>query len=254
MPPSSPPSWIHEIALRMRRHLFLKLAGTTAWVWIFFIGYFHVLRHAAYPVTVVPLTPLDALVPTLPMALVPYLSLWFYVGIAPGLQRTFRELLIYGAWAALLCGAGLAIFYRWPTRVPPFVFDSGGFPGFDLLAGIDSSGNACPSMHVAFAVFTGIWIDTLCRTCGVPRPWRVANVAWCLAITYSTVAIRQHVVLDAAAGAAFGAAFAAASLALRPRPRRSGSGDGEAMMAPEAPTEPATGRSPKTKEMMGIAR
>jgi membrane-associated phospholipid phosphatase len=232
-----PPSWQAEIAFRMRRHLALKLIGTTAVIWIFFIGYFHLLRHVAYPVTVMPLTPLDGLVPIAPWAIVPYLTLWFYVGIAPGLQRTFVQLVVYGLWSALLLVIGLGIFYRWPTMIPTFVFERSGYPGFDLLRGIDAPGNACPSMHVAFAMFTALWIDVLLRECRVPAPWRLVNALWFLAIAYSTIAIRQHVVLDAVAGAALGAAVAVPSIRWRPQTSlRLVAGDAPAMI--EAPTRP----------------
>jgi len=212
----APESWLVEVRRRMRLHLPLKLAGTTLWTWVFFVGYFHALRHPVYPVTVMPVTPLDTLIPVTPLALVPYLSLWFYVGIAPGLQRTFRELLAYGAWAGLLCAVGLAIFYRWPTRIPDFVFDRAGIPGFALLEGIDAPGNACPSMHVVIAMFSAIWIGVQLRECRVPRGWRVANGMWFAAIAYSTLAIRQHVMIDVVTGAALGIACAIVSLRLRP--------------------------------------
>lgn len=215
-----PDRWTVEIVERARRHLFFKATGTTLWVWAFFVGYFHLLRHPAFPVTTMPLTPFDGLVPIAPLAVVPYLTLWFYVGIAPGLQRTFRELLVYGVWAGLLCAVGLAIFWRFPTRIPTFVFDRGGMPGFALLQGIDAPGNACPSMHVAIAMFSAVWIDVLCRECRVPVLWRLVNAAWLAAIVWSTLAIRQHVVLDAIAGAALGAAFAVPSLVWRGRGRR----------------------------------
>jgi membrane-associated phospholipid phosphatase len=240
MRPEHPDPWFAEIKQRMRRHLLLKLAGTTLWTWVFFIGYFHLLRHAVYPVTVMPVTRLETMIPVTPLAIVPYLSLWFYVGIAPGLQRTFRELLAYGAWAGLLCAIGLALFYRWPTRIPTFVFDRGGVPGFALLQGIDAPGNACPSMHVAIGMFTAIWIGVQFRECGVPIGWRVVNWIWFAAIAYSTLAIRQHVLIDVVAGAALGIACAAVSLRLRPGRRDrvvrvSARSRAPAMMAPHDP-------------------
>jgi hypothetical protein len=261
-----PYAWPRELAYRMRRHLLLKLVGTTAWVWAFFIGYFHLLHHVAFPMTVIPLTPLDSLVPAWPVALIPYLSLWVYVGIGPGLQRTFRELLAYGVWSALLCAIGLALFYRWPTQIPAFVFDTAGFPGFSLLQGIDSAGNACPSMHVAFAAFTAIWIDVLLRDCRAPTALRVVNVLWFAAITWSTLAIRQHVVIDAVAGAVLGVAVAIPSLVWRPAGRRpSDRGDAAAIMrgrpgrdgatvAVEEPTAGSATRGRDEEEMMGVAR
>lgn len=75
---------------------------------------------------------------------------------------------------------------------------------------------ACPSLHVAAAVFTAIWVERLLRIVGVPPTLRVLNLIWLRAIAHSTVAIRQHVVLDAVAGAALGALFAAAAIHFGP--------------------------------------
>ncbi len=214
--PALPP-WTAEVGLRMRRHFVWKLMGTTTWVWAFFIGYFWLLRNPAYPVAVMPLTALDHLIPFQPVTLVAYLSLWLYVGIAPGLQLTFRELLAYGLWAAALCLTGLGLFYFWPTAVPPPAFDVSGYAGFRMLHGVDATGNACPSMHVAIAMFTVVWIEHLLRGARAPLALRVFNLAWFLAITWSTLAVKQHVVIDVLAGALLGLAFAIPSLRWRPR-------------------------------------
>jgi hypothetical protein len=211
-----PPPWTAELALRLRRHFLLKLFGTTAWVWAFFVGYFELLRHPVHPVTVMPLTALDTLIPFQPGALFAYLTLWLYVGVAPGLQLTFRELLVYGLWAGALCLTGLGLFYAWPTAVPPLAFDVSGFAGFAMLQGVDATGNACPSMHVAIALFTMLWIEHLLRRMRAPLALRGLNLAWFLAIAWSTLAIKQHVVLDALAGALLGLAFALPSLHWRP--------------------------------------
>ncbi len=219
MPSSPPRSWPADLRQRAARLFLLKLVGVTAFTWLFFIGYFHLLRFPAYPVVEMPLTALDRWVPFQPAALVAYLSLWVYVGIAPGLQRSLHELLVYGLWAAALCLSGLAIFYFWPTRVPALPRDDGGFPGFAVLRGVDAAGNACPSMHVAIAVFSAIWVDHLLRTVHAPALLRGANAVWCAAIVWSTLALRQHVALDALAGAALGIGFALPSLRWRPHRR-----------------------------------
>ena len=217
--PAAPISpWTTEIGLRLRRHFPLKLVGTTAFTWLFFIGYFQLLRHPAHPVTVMPLTALDHLIPFQPATLFAYLSLWLYVGIAPGLQLTFRELLVYGLWAGALCLTGLAIFYLWPTAVPPLALDVSGLAGFRMLQGVDAAGNACPSMHVAIAIFTAIRIEQLLRQARAPLALRGLNIAWFAAIAWSTLAIKQHVVIDVAAGALLGVAFALPSLRWRPAP------------------------------------
>ena len=204
----------------MRRHLAVKTIGITAFTWLFFIGYFHLLRHPAYPATVMPLIALDQLIPFQAGALLFYLTLWLYVGFAPGLQLTFFELVAYGLWIGALCVTGLALFYFWPTAVPPHLIDVSGFPGFTLVQGVDAPGNACPSMHVAVAIFSAIWLDHLLRQARVPRALLLLNAAWFAAIAYSTLATKQHVVLDAAAGALLGVAFALPSLYWRPGKRR----------------------------------
>jgi len=217
--PTPWPAWAAEFGLRMRRYFVIKTLGITGATWLFFIGYFYILRHPAYPVTLMPLTALDHLIPLQPAALVAYLSLWLYVGFAPALQLTFRELIVYGLWISALCLTGLALFYFWPTAVPPRPLDVSGFPGFALLQGVDAPGNACPSMHVAAAIFSAIWLDHLLRQMRTPAALRLVNAVWFVAIAYSTMATKQHVVLDAAAGALLGAAFALPSLHWRPGKR-----------------------------------
>ncbi|MDP9901876.1 phosphatase PAP2 family protein [Variovorax ginsengisoli] len=217
MPSPLPPHWTVDIGLRMRRHFLLKLVGTTAFTWLFFIGYFELLRHPVFEVTVMPLIALDALVPFTPSALAAYLSLWVYVGMGPGLQYTFRELVVYSLWISAMCVAGLVCFYFWPTAVPARNFDASGYPGFALLQGVDAAGNACPSMHVAAAMFTMLRIEQVLRDARTPVVLRALNLLWFVAIAWSTLATRQHVALDALAGAALGIAFAVPSLRWRPR-------------------------------------
>jgi len=213
----SMPSWRAAFWLRMRRHFALKLVGTTAYVWLFFIGYFHLLNHPVHPVMVMPLTALDHWIPFVPQALYVYLTLWFYVGVAPGLQLTFWELVVYGLWVGALLLTGLGLFYLWPTQVPPMTIDVSGYPGFRTLQGVDAAGNACPSMHVAIAIFTAIRAEQVLREIAAPAWLRGINIAWFLAIALSTLAIRQHVVLDVLAGALLGIAFALPSLRWRPK-------------------------------------
>ncbi len=215
-PPAASTAWTAEIWWRMRRHFLLKLVGTTAFTWLFFVGYFYLLRAPAYPVAVMPLTALDRLIPFQPHMLFAYLTLWFYVGIAPGLQLTLRELLTYGAWIAALCMTGLGLFYAWPTAVPPLRVDVSGIAGFQMLKGVDAAGNACPSMHVAVAIFTAVWIGHVLRRARAPLWLQAINAGWFVLIAWSTLAIKQHVVLDVVAGALLGVVFVLPSLHWRP--------------------------------------
>lgn len=210
--PLSPSAWWVDLRQRIWRYLALKVLGISGFMWLFFLGYFHTLRNPVHPVFEMPLTVLDAWVPFQPEALAAYLSLWFYVGIAPGLLLRLRELVAYGLWAAALCGCGLLVFHFWPTAVPRPESGINDHPGFAMLQGVDAAGNACPSLHVATAVFTAIWIERLMRIVGAPAALRLANLVWVVAIAWSTLAIRQHVALDAIAGTVLGTVFAALSI------------------------------------------
>ncbi|MBX3622733.1 MAG: phosphatase PAP2 family protein [Rhizobacter sp.] len=210
------PAWRAQLLARARFQFVFKTVGITAFTWVFFIGYFWVLRHPVYPTTMMPLTALDRLIPFQPAALVPYLTLWIYIGLAPALAKSWRQLFVHGLWAAGLCATGLAIFYFWPTAVPPRPLEAAAYPGFALLQGVDAAGNACPSLHVAVAIFSAICLDHLLRSLRAPVALRLVNALWFIAIAYSTLAIKQHVALDAAAGAVLGSVFAGFSLRWRP--------------------------------------
>jgi membrane-associated phospholipid phosphatase len=85
----------------------------------------------------------------------------------------------------------------------------------NFLKNLDAGGNACPSLHVATAVFSGIWLHRLLRRFGAPSWMPVINGVWCAGIVYSTIAIRQHVALDVLAGLALGLLAARLSLRIR---------------------------------------
>jgi membrane-associated phospholipid phosphatase len=216
------PPWAEDLAYRIWNLLLLKTLGICAFMWLFFLGYFELLRNPVSPAVTMPLTPVDIWLPFQPGWLPVYLSLWFYVGIAPGIMLGLRELLAYGAWAGAMCGVGLGLFYLWPTAVPPLAIDVSGLPGFAMLQGVDAPGNACPSMHVAASMFSALWIERLLRVIGAPQLLRGANWVWLVAISYSTLAVRQHVFLDVVAGAALGAVFAWASMRWSPPVRVKG--------------------------------
>ena len=213
-PHKRPPEvgWYHQVGARLLKWWPAKMIGTTLGMTVFFVAYFWVLNHPLFPVTTMPVTAPDRLIAFRPEALFLYLSLWFYVSLAPALLVDRRELVSYGLAAVGLSVIGLGIFLFWPTAVPPPEVDWSQHPHFALLKAVDASGNACPSLHVAFAVFSAVWFGRLWRQMGAGRTVRALNWLWCLGILYSTIAIRQHVALDVLAGAVLGATVAAVHL------------------------------------------
>ncbi len=216
-PTTGPPldrasSWTTQLRWRMHHHPLLKGIGTTVFMTLFFVGYFHVLRHPVFPIRQMPLTAIDRWIGFYPPALLAYVSLWFYVGIPPALLLTVRELIRYGLWIGALCSAGLLCFLLWPTAIAPPGMDIGHYPGFQVLAGVDAKANACPSLHVATAVFSAIWLDRLLAEMNSAPIVRRINWLWFALIAYSTLATKQHVALDVAGGLALGSVMAWLSL------------------------------------------
>lgn len=201
-------NWLHQAGVRVFTWWPVKMAGTTLVMTVFFAAYFWVLKHPLFPVTTMPITAVDRLVAFRPEALPLYLSLWFYVSLAPALLIERREIVSYALATVGMSVIGLVIFLVWPTNVRWPDVDWSQHPAFAFLQSVDAAGNACPSLHVAFAVFTAVWLNRLLQQMGAGRLVRVFNWLWCLGILYSTVAIRQHVALDVIAGAGLGAIVA----------------------------------------------
>ena len=212
-----------QLVPNLARHAWLKGIGLTAGMTLFFVAYFGVLHHPQFPVTTVPMLALDRWIPFQPAWLLAYASLWVYVSLLPAVMAEKHELLRYAAAAIGLAVAGLALFVIFPTTIETPDIDWSQHPSVTFLKTVDASGNACPSLHVAFAVFTAYGLHQRLRLCGAGKLVRAANGVWAAAIVYSTLAVKQHVTLDVAAGTLLGATAAWAWRVLDPgesRPSR----------------------------------
>jgi membrane-associated phospholipid phosphatase len=196
--------WLKLATSRIKTHWLLKMLGTTGYITLFMLCYFWLLEHPMFPVTVVPITILDGLISFRPWSIVPYSSLWLYISLVPLLLSSWRELAPYLSAVTVLSVIGFSIFLFWPTAIPKFDIDWAQYPAVAFLKSVDASGNACPSLHVAFAVLTGIWLHRLLKQMRTPTSLRVINICWCLLIAYSTLATKQHLALDLVSGAALG--------------------------------------------------
>jgi hypothetical protein len=230
-PPGARARWATELGMRVRARFVPTLLGTTVFVALFFVGYFYVQRHPAYTPAMMPVTALDLMIPVQPYALLAYVSLWIYIGFGPGLQRTFSEFAVYSLWLIALCVSGLVIFYFWPTQTPPLPLAARSLSAFTMLHRLDQASNACPSMHVAVAIFTFGHVAEVLRSTRSPHWLHALNAAWFVAIAYSTLAVKQHVALDVAAGALLGLVFLLPSLCWRPKFRR-GTDSAQVMVRP----------------------
>lgn len=189
-------------------HFWFKFFGCTGFMLAFFMAYIYLLKYPFFPVAVMPIMSIDSLIGFEPLALPAYLSLWVYVSLPLLLMQKRSDIIEYGVWIGSLCMAALTIFYFWPSAVPPANIDWAEYPGMAFLKGVDAAGNACPSLHVATAVFSAFWLHWNLPSVGLGRGSKLFSACWCVAIVYSTMATKQHVAVDVIAGSALGYATA----------------------------------------------
>lgn len=214
--PSSPACftpWYAELGRRFATLWVVKMIGTTVGIAGFFVLYFWVMHNPPAEPTVMPLTALDRWVGLSNDAMVLYGSLWFYISLAPAFAKDKAELRACARDAAVMAGMGLAVFWLFPTTVPAFAVDWAQYPSLMFLKNADAGGNAFPSLHVAFAVFAAMLLERQLREVRAPAWLRVFNVLWALGIVYSTLATRQHVLLDVIGGTLLAAVVSGAGTA-----------------------------------------
>lgn len=182
----------------------LKALGSTVVIAAFFVGYFYVLNHPFRETVEMPLLASDHWMPVVPASSWIYFSLWVYICMPSSLMCRVNELGYYLMGAALLSVFGLGIFYFLPTAVPVWEIDWTVYPALAFLKSSDATGNACPSLHVAFSVYAGLWMSRILRVLGVARVWYALNALWCGLIVLSTMTTKQHVLLDVLCGGVFG--------------------------------------------------
>lgn len=208
MPSDSHPRSVIDWRAIFLNDFWFKCLGTSAFMSLFFWAYLFLLKNPAFPVTTMPLTVMDQWIGFAPLALIPYLSLWLYCSLPVTLMPTRARLLNFGFWIGAMCLLALSIFYWLPNAVPAAAIDWAQYPGVAFLKRMDAAGNACPSLHVAAAVYSSFWLYWLMWE--VRLGWRAQStqMLWGLAILYSTLATKQHVALDVLAGTVLGTAFA----------------------------------------------
>jgi membrane-associated phospholipid phosphatase len=207
-----PASWLRSVLRRLLAVWPTKLVGITAGISLFFVLYFWAARSPQAAVTVMPVLAIDRWF-TLREGLLPvYASLWVYVSMAPAFSKDGSDLLRYTLRAALMSAIGFGFYLFYPSAVPDFGVDWTQYGSLQFLRAGDASRNAFPSLHVSFAVLTCHLLARQLRELDVPVVLRLANLAWCIGITYSTIAIRQHVIVDVLGGLVLGLVVAALPL------------------------------------------
>jgi membrane-associated phospholipid phosphatase len=188
---------------RLKTLLGWKLAmalGLNLWA---LVPYYLLQHHPFFPVTIMPTTIMDDWIAFNEHAVWLYLSLFLLMPIAPMQMVSPNHIRRYALGVAAMSLAADLVFFFWPTTVArpsPQMIN----PVYQNLTLLVSPNNACPSLHAAMAVFSALCYEQIAPHMRDRRLWRLGLWIWALGIVYATLASKEHVALDAAAGSLLG--------------------------------------------------
>ena len=159
MTPPSDRAWARRLYSRFTTLWYLKALGTTVFMVLFFQAYFRVQQHPLREPFTMPMLAIDDWVPFTPAGFAAYVSLWVYVSLPAAFMPNLRSLIVQGLWTAALCIFCLLLFWVFPTQTPVLDIDWSQHPQLAFMKSVDATGNACPSLHVASAVYAAFWDD-----------------------------------------------------------------------------------------------
>lgn len=194
--------WTKQLASRFAYLWWAKALISMSTIYGFFQLYFYLLKYPKNHVYTIPNTPVDAWIAFSPLFLWIYVSLWVFVSLPTAFLGSLDEAKQLLKGLGGVCTVALLSFYLWPTQIDIINTEPSAEVGgiYDIIKSMDTSGNSCPSLHVATAVYACGWLYDLCKRIGAPRILNWINILWCLAIVYATMAIKQHVLLDVVGG------------------------------------------------------
>jgi membrane-associated phospholipid phosphatase len=189
---------------RALSELKLKLGLTVILNLCFYVPYGLVQRHLIFAPTQMLPTFLDRWIPFFDQAVWVYLSIILLLPAGPLLMSRRDQLLRYGAGMLLIECIACSVFLFWPTWCArPAAAETSAL--YQVLVSMDAPLNACPSLHAAFAVFSGLVAARIFCELRLPRSWRFGIGAWTGLILLATLLTKQHTLPDILAGSALGA-------------------------------------------------
>ena len=175
-------------------------AAVGAWIALFYYGPQVWPLFAARPA---PALAIDQWVPFQPAWALVYQSVFIVHTLALWLPRDPEAVKYYARNLAAVFACGALVFWLYPTLSP-----RPGQPGSSLhgwlISAVDGPRNAFPSLHAAMGLLAVAAISGHLRSCRVSPWWRIALALWWIALLYSTLATRQHRLLDLLGGIALG--------------------------------------------------
>lgn len=203
-----------------RPHLFLLLLYP-----LVTLGFIYCELTVTHPRYIIEWPSVDSAIPFVPWMVGPYLF-WYiavafafiWLGVRDGKEFTRLAWFVYGGMTS-----AFAIYLLLPNgeALRPSLE---GLKGWDVDAvrwvyAHDSPENVCPSLHVVDTM--AVWLALLRdKLLGSQRWFRITLAVTCVAIIASTVMVKQHSILDIAAGLGWSALWWVIVYWRRPTPPR----------------------------------
>lgn len=166
------------------------------------VPYFGLQAFATSPTRTLPVTWLDRAIFFQPVWAYAYASIALLVPLFPLLASDARQLARYAKGLALLCAVNFAAFALYPVDGPrPQGVAEHAL--YRFLVDVDAPTNSFPSLHAGLTVYSFLFGYAILGG-ALGRRGRIAFVLaaciWGGAILYSTLAIKQHWVVDLPVG------------------------------------------------------
>jgi len=185
----------------------LVLGGLTLGICIPYFGLQHLIGAPEWTPSA---TPLDDAIAFDARWVWVYHSLVLLVPIVPLMATRREELVRYANGLVLLCLPCFAIFALFPVAGPrpeAAALIARDNALYQLILGLDGTGNSLPSLHVGLTLYNLCFGYHLAKRALTPERLRVYVIAatvWGTAIVFSTLAIKQHWLIDLPPGALLG--------------------------------------------------
>jgi fatty acid desaturase/membrane-associated phospholipid phosphatase len=174
--------------MREKVGLFVLLSVTVT------LLYFGIEHSRLFDAALIPVTPLDRVIPFVSAFIVLYISFFLLILIPLLVVGDPQELRDVAFGFGLIVVVSSVAFLFWPTMISTTAANR-----MTLLA-LDTERNACPSLHASLALYCALCAQRRIKTgiaqCGL---W-----IWTVLVMASTLLIKRHVAIDIAAGAALG--------------------------------------------------
>jgi membrane-associated phospholipid phosphatase len=194
-----------KVRQRLSSHLYLKL-GLAVFLNLWALVPFFFLQHRIlFQIHRMPFTFVDRWIPFDDRAVGLYLSLFLLMPMGPLLMVKRSDLLRYGLGVAMMSLTANTIFFLLPTAFPrPDVPQASML--YAWLTSRVTPLNDFPSLHAAMTLYSALCCDRVLRQVTRKQSLRLGTWVWSVAVIYATLAIKEHLAVDALGGAMLGVA------------------------------------------------